>query len=112
MSLVGKSTAGLRFWGDDLDHDEVTLLLGGEPTRRANKGELFEGRNGHQRVARTGMWHRSVPDQSPGDLDLQIKMLVAGLTDDLGIWQDLSSRFNGDVFVGLFMYVGGEGLEL
>ncbi|MET3926746.1 hypothetical protein ABIE28_002855 [Devosia sp. 2618] len=35
-----------------------------------------------------------------------------GLTQDLGVWRDLSNRFDGCIFVGFFMVERNEGYNL
>ena len=44
-----------------------------------------------------------MPDRAPADLDGQIEELIAPLCLDLSIWRDLSSRYGGNLFAGLFM---------
>ncbi len=58
------------------------------------------------------MWHLSVPDEMPGDLDKQVAALFSMLTDDLDVWKAVSSRYHGDIFVGLFLSGSNEGLSL
>ncbi len=48
----------------------------------------------------------------PGDLDGQVAELVETLSNNLSVWQDLSRRFDGDVFCGIFMEEGNEGISL
>jgi hypothetical protein len=69
-------------------------------------------RRGAEKVARTGTWRLVAGKRMPGDLDGQIAELLAGLSDDLSIWADLTARFEADVFCGLFMRGGNEGLCL
>jgi hypothetical protein len=44
MAVLSGSTASLRFFGDDLDPDELTKLLGCPPTKSASKGEEIVGK--------------------------------------------------------------------
>ncbi len=66
--------------------------------------------NSHGR--KTGFWSLSAARTRPGNLDKQIFELFNSLTQDLSIWRDLSRRFNGDVFAGLFTKSWNEGLQL
>jgi len=50
--------------------------------------------------------------REPGDFDAQISEILDQLTDDMSIWQDLTSRFRAYVFCGLFMEEGNEGISL
>ena len=69
-------------------------------------------KSGRDRVARTGSWRLRAPDRTPGDLDDQIVELFASLSDDVAAWADLAGRFSGNLFCGLFMHEGNEGLTL
>lgn len=111
MSMLSETAAGLRLFGDDLDPVEVTRLLGAEPTTSARKGDIDASRK-HPIAARSGKWVQSVEREMPSDLDKQIGLLLAGLTDDLAIWRDLTRDFRADVFAGLFMVESNEGLCL
>lgn len=110
MSAINQTTAVLRLFGDDLDPAEVSRLLGAEPTRYGTKGEVLTG--GPARMARTGSWFRQAAEQSPGDIDLQIVSLLGDLTSDLAVWRTLTSRFQCDIFFGLFMRESNEGTSI
>jgi hypothetical protein len=113
VASIGRTTVGLRVFGDDLDPLEVSTLLCAEPTRGWRKGEA-KGltSSGKTILARTGAWLLSVPDRSPGDLEGQLCELFAALTGDLSVWRDLTERYECDVFCGLFMRAGNEGADL
>lgn len=110
VAVIHETATALRFIGDELDHQEVTKLIGAKPTNAASKGELIVGRG--SRVARSGRWSLSVSRRQPGDLNSQIEEVLSGLTQDLDIWRDLSARFGGCIFVGLFMSAENEGYDL
>ncbi len=54
----------------------------------------------------------SAERREPGDFDTQISEILGQLTNDMSIWQNLTSRFRADVFCGLFMEEGKEGISL
>lgn len=110
MSELHKSAASLRVFGEDLDPDEVTALLGQPPTHSYRKGDIRVSRDGRQWPKRGGHWGRSVERRTPGDLDGQVEELLSGLTDDPAVWKTLSERFQADVYCGLFMKDGNEGI--
>ncbi len=113
MAVLSGSAASLRFFGDDLDPDELTLLLGRQPTNSERKGQEIVGNiTGTKRTARSGGWRLSAEPREPGNLDAQIFELLGQLTNDMSIWQDLTSRFRADVFCRLFMEEGNEGISL
>ena len=112
MSELHETDATLRFFGDDLDPDEVTALLGQPPTHTCRKGDVRILRDGREHRERRGSWRRTVERRTPGDLDGQVAELLSGLTEDLAVWKTLSTRFQADVFCGLFMQEGNEGITL
>ncbi len=112
MAAVSKTRASLRIFGDDLDPDEISALLGAPPTLSGKKGEVRVDARGVERTARTGRWLLQVTRRQPGDLDGQLVELLSPLTPDTGVWRSLVARFKADIFCGLFMDEGNEGLEL
>lgn len=112
MARIAHSTASLRFFGDDLDPDDLTEKLAAPPTKSARKGDLRSGQSDRQYIERTGSWRLKASDAKPGDLDVQIQGIFASLTTDLSVWVELSARFQVDIFCGLFMNERNEGLEI
>jgi Domain of unknown function (DUF4279) len=103
----------LRFFGDDLEPDFISTLLGASPSSSAKKGEDRIDRYGTKRgIERTGRWLREAANRTPGDLDSQIVELLSPLTSDLAIWRELTDRFSADLYCGLFMSESNDGLEL
>lgn len=107
---IDATSVTLRFFGDDLDPDELTRLLGAKPTVQRRKGDVIPDRDG--RVADTGSWLLSSERQSHKALELQIGGLFARLTDDVAVWRDLVARFKSDLFCGLWSESWNRGLEL
>lgn len=113
MPTIARTRASLRFSGDDLDPDDVTARLGAQPDLWAAKGEVIRSkRPGPKTIAKTGRWSLGVKPRAPGDLDGQIRELFGMLTPDLNVWRELSTEFESDLFVGFFMDVFNEGLEV
>ncbi|MBW8810830.1 MAG: DUF4279 domain-containing protein [Lysobacter sp.] len=107
------TTACLRIWGDTLVPDEVSSLLGAQPTHARTKDEVTVGKvNGQRYVAKTGTWHFEASSRSPGDLDAQVNEIFAGLSQDSQVWEQLRSRFELDLFCGLFMVESSYGIGL
>lgn len=69
-------------------------------------------KNGVEIPARTGIWRLEAESSEPGDLDKQVADLLALVTDDLAIWKNLTTRYEGDIFTGLFLTSYNEGLSL
>lgn len=113
MGPFGHSQTTLRIYGDSLDPDDVTRLLGCEPTVSERKGEHVVGpKTGAVRVARTGSWRLQATRTEPEDLPVQIDELLGKLTSDMSAWAKVGEACRIDLFVGLFMNSGNNGLSI
>lgn len=110
MAAIAKSTASLRIFGEDLDPNEVTALLCCEPSMQYRKGDFVS--QGRQHTRKYGAWVLKTEDRVPEALDDQLADIFAKLTQDLSIWKTLASRFDANVFCGLFMNESNEGFSL
>ena len=54
----------------------------------------------------------SALEQKPENLDVQIKEILAQLTNDLGVWRELTDKYQSNVFCGMFMSTGNDGISL
>ena len=113
MGWLKEMSVSLRFYGDELVPEEVTALIGGDPTVGAKKGSMFTTSAGKSKIAQTGMWRLQQERSVPGDIETQIVDLFAKLTDDLNVWQSLTSRFESDLFCGLWLdgFNSGQSLD-
>lgn len=108
-----KTTASLVFIGDDLAPDEITNLLKKAPSRSQKKGKKIDYPvRKDVRIPKFGNWVLQTERVSPGDLDSQIKQLLHGATEDLQIWQSLSSKYDAHIFCGLWLKEGNEGIAI
>ena len=107
---IDATSVTLRFFGDDLDPDEVSRWLGSPPTLTRRKGEVIPGEC--KRVAETGSWLLSSERQSKNTLESQIDTLFNRLTDDVEVWRKLTKRYHADLFCGLWSEAWNRGLEL
>lgn len=112
MGQLRRSAATIGFYGDCLDPDEITTLLGVKPTIGVQKGGIWKTSLGAVKVAHTGSWRLKTDCCEPEDLSQQIERLLAPLTSDLAVWHDLSSRFRGVIFCGLWLSSYNDGLQL
>jgi hypothetical protein len=113
MAQLHKSAVTLRISGDDLIPDEITRLLGASPTHAQTKGDKIVGKKtGQVRIAKCGMWRLCASDREPEDMDGQIQEILSQATGDLAVWQSITQKYHADLFCGLFMRVGNEGLTI
>jgi hypothetical protein len=60
----------------------------------------------------TGSWRIEADLCEPENLSKQIAGLLASLPSDLAVWRELTRRFRGVVFCGLWMTSYNDGLKL
>jgi hypothetical protein len=112
MGPVKKTAVTLRFRGDTLDPHELTKRLGRTATDAASKGGTWITPSGAKRTAETGWWRLR---SDGGDADTfkdQIALLFSTLSSDCAAWRDLSGRYGGNLFVGVFLGSSNEGLTI
>lgn len=111
MAHLDRSVATLRIAGDKLQPAEISTLLGHAASKEQVKGEVFVGKvTGRSRTAKTGIWRLEATDATPEDLDGQIAELLGKLTGNLSVWAQISTKYEIDLFCGLFMKCSNEGL--
>jgi hypothetical protein len=110
MAAIAKSTVAVRFFGDELEPSELSALLGCEPSMQYRRGDPVSP--GRPNIRKCGAWLLSAEDRQQEALDEQLEGIFAKLTQDLEVWKSLSSRFDADVFCGLFMNESNEGFSL
>lgn len=112
MAIISETSATFRLHGDELNPDEVTSLLGVQPSDARRRGGPWHTPKGKPMISPTGRWSLGIERAVPGDLSGQIRQLLAMMTDDLTVWGDLTSRFKADVFCGLWLNCFNEGEAL
>jgi len=99
--------------GDSLDPDKITDRLGCEPTQKNSKGDVrVMPKSGREVVQKSGMWRLQARECEPEKIDAQVSEILGQLSSDLDVWQELASSYDIDLFCGLFMEQGNEGLEI
>ena len=111
MSRPEHTKAALRIWGDDLVPSEISRLLGAPPTTSERKGDNLTGeRSRYKGIAKTGGWRLVAAVNHEGDLEAQIKDIFSQLSFDLSVWREIGRNNQIDVFCGVFMKTGNDGL--
>lgn len=88
MPEPARIMVALRVMGDALVPEEVTRLLGVEPTANARTGDVRRTRSGREVAYSTNLWLLEAEAASSGDP---------------AFWRGLSHRFHCDLFCGLFV---------
>lgn len=112
MGELSRAVASLRVSGEDLIPDEVTGVLGANPSMAYARGDQVASKHGAARVAKFGLWSCAGPETEPADIDAQVRQLLQRLTPDVSVWQQLAKRFDVDLFCGWFMEHLNEGVEI
>lgn len=112
VATLSRSVAALRVSGDELMPDDVSRLLGAEPSLAYARGDEILSKHGASRIAKSGLWSCSGVDSEPADIDSQVTGLLQRLTPDLDTWQRLADAFHIDLFCGWFMERLNEGVEI
>ena len=100
----------LRFSGADLDPDELTRLLGASPTEAYRRGDIVQiPRPSHP--ATEGTWSIHT-ERSTHDIEEQLTVLFGRLTTDCDVWRSLTSRYDADLFCGVFIAWFGHGFSM
>lgn len=114
MATIGRVRVSLRVFGDTLEPDEVSALLGRKPSRQHRKGDKIAGRPGAKReaVEPTGAWilDSALPERV--EVEEHVEELLATLSNDMDEWASLNDRFSASILCSLFLDQYNEGFEL
>jgi hypothetical protein len=108
---VDRCSICLRVFGEDLDPDTVSEMLGAVPTSACRKGDVHRGKQ-FDRIEKQGKWLMNLDQHRELRLDNLINRLLDQLTDDLSIWHELTLRYEVDLFCGLHLEQWNRGLGL
>lgn len=107
---IDRCSASLRVFGENLNPDDVTAMLGVAPTSACRKGDVTR-RKVTTRAEPRGKWLLGIEHRTGTTLEAVINELLDRMTDDLGVWADLTTRFQADLFCGLHMEQWNRGLD-
>jgi Domain of unknown function (DUF4279) len=107
---VDECSVSLRFFGDDLDPDIMTIIMGVRPTISYRKGDIFRGKT-YDKIQKTGSWRYRTQRSGGISLEEQMNNLFNLLPADLEIWHDLK-KFDPDLFCGLWLKEWNRSLDL
>lgn len=122
MAAIARVRASLRVFGDGLEPDEVSALLGHEPTRCHRKGDKVGSHSGGHSgghpgaqataVEPTGAWILDSRISEKAEVEDHVESLLALLTSDHDEWASLTERFSASILCGIFLDQYNEGFEL
>ena len=94
---VDRWKVALRIYGEELDPDRISALLGCEPSSAARKGNQFP---------KKGRWVYEIDSKDcdeNDDVDDGVRKLLTRLPSDPDFWTSLANTYSVDVFCGLFI---------
>ena len=110
MAAIARVRASLRVFGDSLEPDEVSALLGRPPTRSARKGEKVAG--SQDAIEPTGAWILDSALSERAEIEEHVEALLASVSNDMDEWSSLTDRFSASILCGAFLDLYNEGFEL
>ena len=99
---IDKTSVTLRFFGDELEPNELTEKLNFQPTYAHRKGDIVPNKF-KPHIVKTGTWLLAGEKEGERDLEKQILDLFEKLPGDLEIWKDLTKRFEADIYCGAWL---------
>ena len=103
----------LRFFGDDLDLDAITMAVGIEPESTGRKGEHIRG-NPRYAIHKTSIWVRSYDEDQASPFAIQIANFLDQLQDCADAIRALTSQpgVEAELFLGFSSGNGQGGFDL
>lgn len=110
MAAIARVRVSLRVFGDALEPEEVSALLGHPPSRSHRKGDKCAP-GGHG-VEPTGAWILDSRVSEKSEIEDHIESLLGQLTSDPDEWVSLTERFSASIQCGVFLDQYNEGFEI
>jgi len=105
-------SVGVNFYSKKLDRQEITKLIGVEPTKSWDPGERHPvGNSKRTRITDWGKWYLTTKRDNT-DLNIKLKDLLDSLTSDLENWRILTSKYETWVDVAGYMENWNRGFTL
>lgn len=113
MAAIARVRASLRVFGDSLEPEEVSALLGRQPSRNHRKGDKIRGKSGNlDAVEPTGAWILDSALSERAEVEEHVESLLSSLSNDMDEWSRLTDTYSASIHCGLFLDQYNEGFEL
>jgi len=105
-------SVGLNFYSEKLNREEITRLIGAEPTKAWNPGEHYPiGNTKKTRITDWGKWYLT-SERDNTDLNIKLNVLLNKFTNDLEKWKKLTSKYESWIDVAGYMENWNRGFTL
>lgn len=111
LATNSRVQVALRIFGENLEPDEVSALLGCRPTESHHRGDPLPGDPDHP-AAETGSWLLAGEPDSDAEVESQVESLLGRLTADPDEWSSLTTRFSASLLCTLSPEQVDEGFEI
>ena len=91
-----------------MDRSTMTLRIGCKEEECSSVSQLI----GHAASTVKRSWGFAAPESIGADLDGQVQWILSRLTSDLSVWRQLTSKYEVDLFCGLFLEHSNRGVSL
>jgi hypothetical protein len=110
LAAIARVRVSLRVFGDSLEPEEVSALLGREPTRFHRKGEKCSADGSS--IEPTGAWILDSGLSEKSEIEEHVEALLSLVSNDSDEWASLTSRFSASILCSAFLDQYNEGFEL
>ncbi|MBW1884364.1 MAG: DUF4279 domain-containing protein [Deltaproteobacteria bacterium] len=111
MAAIARVRVSLRVFGDSLEPEEVSALLGRDPTRCHRKGDPMGGK-GAAAVEPTGAWILDSALSEKAEIEEHVETLLSSVSNDSDEWDQLTSLFSASILCSAFLDQYNEGFEV
>jgi hypothetical protein len=111
VAAIARVRVSLRVFGDGLEPDEVSALLGHEPTRSHRKGDPVRGDKGSG-VEPTGVWILDSNLSEKAELEEHVEALLSIVSNDDDEWASLTNELSASILCSVFLDQYNEGFEV
>ncbi len=111
MAAIARVRVSLRVFGDGLEPEEVSALLGRDPTRCHRKGDPMGGK-GATAVEPTGAWILDSALSEKAEIEEHVETLLSSVSNDSDEWDQLTSLFSASILCSAFLDQYNEGFEV
>jgi hypothetical protein len=111
VAAIARVRVSLRVFGDSLEPEEVSALLGRDPTRCHRKGDPMGGK-GNTAVEPTGAWILDSVLSEKAEIEEHVETLLSSVSNDSDEWDQLTSLFSASILCSAFLDQYNEGFEV
>lgn len=120
MPGIARVRVSLRVFGDALEPDEVSALLGRQPSRSHRKGEgsssvsksASSGSSTEPTSEPTGVWILDSGLSGKAEIEEHVEALLSLVSNDSDEWASLTSRFSASILCSACLDEYNEGFEI